>query len=557
MPSACHMMDWEGQTYHPGTSFGATSWGPIMGAPFGKNLTQWSNGDYANSTNSQNDLSIITKAANGFGYRPDDFGNTTFSAAPLASATPEIEWGIIERNTDVDMFRIETGGGNVRIEVEPMQDRPNLDVEASLVDERGTVWAVDNPLTSLGAVIDVDVPAGEYFLRIDGVGRDGRYSDYGSLGFYTIDATFNGVNDGDFNADGATDVTDIDLLTTDITAFRAGRGNPAIFDMTGDGLVDNQDLDAWLVTAGNANQGSAYLAGDSNLDGSVDVSDFNNWNSHKFTSDTFWSRGDFDASGGVDVSDFNIWNANRFAQSSRSTLAAEAATDGYDIDHAATDDGPVWPLGEPLDHDHDLDHDHEHDEHGYEHEDAFDHGSGDDHDNQFVGSHDADGRDERELAVAQTVVTPLPAGLRSAATSAVPGRAREFHFAKYQGTPTVISCDAASPAPVMTSPIAKNRTTPGSSGLKDFQETFLGTKNVPTQTCRARVGCIRPGLLSYATRGFRFTYPAVPVSPLDRWRIQPLLCGIHVTGRTRVSWKGWQCFVAISCLSEPGLTACG
>ena len=41
------------QTYHPGTGSGPTGWGPIMGAPFGKNLTQWSNGDYTDATNTE------------------------------------------------------------------------------------------------------------------------------------------------------------------------------------------------------------------------------------------------------------------------------------------------------------------------------------------------------------------------------------------------------------------------------------------------------------------------------------------------------------------------
>ncbi len=44
----------------------------------------------------------------------------------------------------------------------------------------------------------------------------------------------------------------------------------------------------------------------------VDVSDFNVWNSNKFTSVAAWCAGDFNADGAVDVSDFNIWNANKF-----------------------------------------------------------------------------------------------------------------------------------------------------------------------------------------------------------------------------------------------------
>ena len=56
-------------TYHSGTGSGETSWGPIMGAPFGENVTQWSNGDYANSTQTEDDYSIITSSFNGFDFR--------------------------------------------------------------------------------------------------------------------------------------------------------------------------------------------------------------------------------------------------------------------------------------------------------------------------------------------------------------------------------------------------------------------------------------------------------------------------------------------------------
>ena len=73
-----------GSTYHPGTGTGEIDWGPIMGAPFGSNITQWSNGDYSNSTNTEDDYSVITKTANGFGFRTDAFGNTIGEAADLA-----------------------------------------------------------------------------------------------------------------------------------------------------------------------------------------------------------------------------------------------------------------------------------------------------------------------------------------------------------------------------------------------------------------------------------------------------------------------------------------
>jgi hypothetical protein len=57
------------------------------------------------------------------------------------------------------------------------------------------------------------------------------------------------------------------------------------------------------------------LTADANLDGAVDVSDFNVWNGNKFTMTPAWCSGDFNADGSVDVSDFNAWNSNKFQTS--------------------------------------------------------------------------------------------------------------------------------------------------------------------------------------------------------------------------------------------------
>ena len=54
------------RTYHPGTGSGDTGWGPILGAPFGKRVTQWSNGDYTGATSSQEDLDVITNSRKRF-----------------------------------------------------------------------------------------------------------------------------------------------------------------------------------------------------------------------------------------------------------------------------------------------------------------------------------------------------------------------------------------------------------------------------------------------------------------------------------------------------------
>ncbi len=136
-------------------------------------------------------------------------------------------------------------------------------------------------------------------------------------------AKFRDVADGDFNGDGDFDCLDIDSLVAEIVA---GNHHPA-FDMTDDNLVNLEDRDAWLTTAGAVNlpSGNSYLIADANLDGAVDVQDFNKWNHNKFTSNTGWCRGDFNADGVVDVQDFIAWNNNKFTSADGMSAVPEPA----------------------------------------------------------------------------------------------------------------------------------------------------------------------------------------------------------------------------------------
>ena len=159
-----------------------------------------------------------------------------------------------------------------------------------------------------------------------------------------------GVIDGDFNDDGLWNAIDIDQLVADIV----GPGTPASYDLTGDGLVDLADRDAWLAEAGGINlaSGNPYLLGDLDLNGDVDGLDFIGWNNNKFTPAAAWSSGDFNADGFVDGLDFTIWNDNKFT-------SADAPTSGVagTIDSDPFGDAPFWPLGHDG-HDHDDGHDH-------------------------------------------------------------------------------------------------------------------------------------------------------------------------------------------------------
>jgi hypothetical protein len=120
------------------------------------------------------------------------------------------------------------------------------------------------------------------------------------------------VTPGDFDGNGAFECADVDSLVAEIVA-----GTHAVsFDLTGDSLVDADDLDAWLGFAGTAlGLPGPLLPADSNLDGTVDGQDFVRWNNFKFTSGNGFCGGDFNADGFTNGQDFVIWNTFKFQDS--------------------------------------------------------------------------------------------------------------------------------------------------------------------------------------------------------------------------------------------------
>lgn len=104
-------------------------------------------------------------------------------------------------------------------------------------------------------------------------------------------------------------------------------GGNDLFDLTGNGVIDNEDVDAWLALAATENGlSSPYKRGDANLDGVVDGSDFGLWNGHKFTSTLLWDQGNFNGDAVTDGGDFGIWNMNKFTSSDGIAVVPEPAT---------------------------------------------------------------------------------------------------------------------------------------------------------------------------------------------------------------------------------------
>lgn len=193
-------LDSEGRLeYYGGHGTGVTSWGALMGAPFGRPVTQWSKGDYAGRTNTEDDLAIISNITNGFRYRTDDVGNSTGTARLITDQIYGVfnDLGVISEGTDVDYHRINAGDGPINVTVTPLTTEPNLDVVLELRDSNDALITTANPSGSLAATISRNLTVGVYYLvvRRTGVGNPldnppSGYDAYGSLGGYRFTGNF-------------------------------------------------------------------------------------------------------------------------------------------------------------------------------------------------------------------------------------------------------------------------------------------------------------------------------------------------------------------------------
>jgi hypothetical protein len=180
---------------HDGTTNGSAyysgqgNWAPIMGVGYYSPVTQFSKGEYSAANNLQDDLAIITQ--NGLSFRPDDFGDTIATAAPIGGTNIS---GVIEHNTDIDFFSVLTGDGTLQVAVSPAERGANLHLFVSLYNSTGLlVTNRDAADTSSGVQpvsISRTVTAGTCYISVEGRGSGDPattgYSDYASLGQYTV-----------------------------------------------------------------------------------------------------------------------------------------------------------------------------------------------------------------------------------------------------------------------------------------------------------------------------------------------------------------------------------
>ncbi|MCF6379341.1 zinc-dependent metalloprotease [Nocardioides KLBMP 9356] len=222
---------------HDGTSqtsyyAGAKGWGPIMGASYGRRASHWSSGEYADANNTEDDVAIIARTAP---VLADDHANGLAGATPLTPGSPVA--GTITTRTDTDAFSF-SAWSRTAVSVAGPAGFSNTDVRLTILTPSGAPVATVDPTAdvaddgSMSATWQVDLPASPagYVAVVDGTGYGapsdaGRYSDYGSLGTYTVSLSTGGSTAKPLSSpSGTTGATTaaIGFVTTRLPRARAG-----------------------------------------------------------------------------------------------------------------------------------------------------------------------------------------------------------------------------------------------------------------------------------------------------------------------------------------------
>jgi hypothetical protein len=117
------------------------------------------------------------------------------------------------------------------------------------------------------------------------------------------------IRPGDFDINGDINAVDIDLLSLEVR----GGSNDATFDLTGDGLVNQEDRNAWVENV------FGTFFGDADLNKTVEFADFLSL-TNGFDMPGGWANGDFDGNGTVLFPDFLLLSSN-FGKSATAVAA--------------------------------------------------------------------------------------------------------------------------------------------------------------------------------------------------------------------------------------------
>ena len=229
-----------GDNYYGGTP----TWGAVMGAPFNSTTVHWSQGEYLDADNFQDDIATIETY---LGFIPDDYGSSTLLPSPLITDVDgnTAFSGIISSDADVDIFQFDVSSGTATFTISPTgaAETHNFKGRGRILDANGGV-VVD---VSLPGTIPVNISQGltfgTYFLEIsagtNGTWAAGGYEEYGSIGAYSVVGSIPVPTPGDSDGDGLTDDEELVIGT-----------EPYDPDTDGDGIIDRKEVYPYYIVPG-------------------------------------------------------------------------------------------------------------------------------------------------------------------------------------------------------------------------------------------------------------------------------------------------------------------
>jgi hypothetical protein len=167
--------------YNPGLGSGETSWAPIMGVGYYRNVTTWHNGPTPYGYNSlQDDAAIINTVA---GAITDDHSNTANNASALNSYLA----GVINSSTDEDYFSVNLSSSKtlsvIPFNVGAGNNGANVDIILKIYNTQNQLLASVNDPASLQAITSLN--AGQYYISVSAT-PNSNTGTYGMRGRYTI-----------------------------------------------------------------------------------------------------------------------------------------------------------------------------------------------------------------------------------------------------------------------------------------------------------------------------------------------------------------------------------
>jgi hypothetical protein len=224
----------EGVEYYGGHGSDQQSWGPIMGASYGRNFTQWttSNQTYPNANNNQNDItqiaSLLSNNSSGVtGYATDDVPDTLGEAPSLSVSAGKFatqDYTITGNGTanDVDTHKIVTDSNFLDFVVSSFKipnspsSGSNLALKAELLSANGSILQTNESGRNV-ARISYKTPPGTYYIRVSGAGYGNStaknptgFPADASLGIYSISGT---ISDATVSSGNSSTVTALEALS--------------------------------------------------------------------------------------------------------------------------------------------------------------------------------------------------------------------------------------------------------------------------------------------------------------------------------------------------------